>query len=126
MGKKKTQKKSRTIPTTKKVKLSKKATYKLFTYGTLQIKDVQKWLWGEEKEGTPARLEGFKTITNGQIPFMFPTNDKSDVIDGQVYEINYDQIINTNHYEGPAYRLVGNIKTADGNTVWAYLLARKA
>lgn len=89
----------------------------LFSYGTLQLRDVQLANYGRELEGSPDALPGYRLIV---LPDRDPnavrisgtkthfvvrcTGDPADRVPGTVYLFTADELAATDDYEGSDYR----------------------
>lgn len=85
----------------KKVKI-KSDTVALFCYGTLNIHDVQRRLWGESKSGKPFVLNDheLKMYDNN---IFYVVRKMGEQVSGKVYNLSKEQIEATDWYEGGAY-----------------------
>lgn len=88
----------------------------LFSYGTLQLREVQLANYGRELEGTPDALVGHRLITlpdrdpdavriSGTNTHMVVrrTGDPADRVDGIVFLLTADELAVTDRYEGSDY-----------------------
>jgi len=96
---------------------------KLFVYGTLQKKDVQKKVIGRVVEFKPDTLSGFKKFTveinNNIYPIINKSLDSSKKINGFVLDIKEEDFKNLDEYETDAY--IREIVTLDsGISAWVY------
>jgi gamma-glutamylcyclotransferase (GGCT)/AIG2-like uncharacterized protein YtfP len=94
---------------------------KLFTYGTLQIPEVQQRVFGRVVSGTPDTLEGyFKTditLHDGTFPIIVERAESS--VDGQVIEVTPDELVLIDRYETSAYRRI-QVTLKTGDSAWVY------
>lgn len=91
---------------------------KLFSYGTLQLADVQRALWGEAKRGRVARLIDYQL---GSYPsnILYIEKKFGESVAGKIYELTEEQMEVTDAYEGKAYtRETVNI---DGEVINVYV-----
>ena len=78
---------------------------RLFSYGTLQLPQVQRDRFGRLLDGAPDALVGHRTLmieitdpdviaTSGtsQHPLVVPSADATDVVEGTVFEISDDEL----------------------------------
>jgi hypothetical protein len=88
----------------------------LFSYGTLQLREVQLANYGRELDGSHDALVGFKLIT---LPDRDPdavrisgakthfvvrrTGDPADRVPGTVYLLTAEELARTDRYEGSDY-----------------------
>ena len=93
-----------------------KADVALFSYGTLQLKEVQLANYGRELEGVPDALPGHKLIRladrdanavriSGSATHMIVrrTGNPADRVVGVVYLLTADELAKTDRYEGSDY-----------------------
>jgi gamma-glutamylcyclotransferase (GGCT)/AIG2-like uncharacterized protein YtfP len=92
------------------------ASIPLFSYGTLQLAEVQRATYGRLLEGEPDVLVGYRllplTITNPEVVQLSGepvhmiacrTGDPAERISGMVYRISPAELEATDDYEGDAY-----------------------
>jgi hypothetical protein len=88
----------------------------LFSYGTLQLREVQLANYGRELEGSPDALTGYRLIT---LPDRDPdavrisgnkthfvvrrTGDPADRVPGVLFLLTRDELAKTDRYEGSDY-----------------------
>ena len=88
----------------------------LFSYGTLQLKEVQLANYGRELEGSPDALIGYRLavvpdrdpdavrISGAKTHFIVqPTGDPADRVPGMVYWLTAEELARTDRYEGSDY-----------------------
>ena len=95
----------------------------LFTYGTLQDTQVQKYVFGRVLEGRQDELPKFKWIKNAvydRYPLVQPTGSKNDSVMGWVYEVTDEELLTCDVYETSSYRRQ-RLKLASGNEAWVYV-----
>jgi len=105
----------------------------LFSYGTLQQREVQIGTYGRELEGEPDRPPGFRlepiTIRNPDVIGLSgldvhniarATGNDADAVSGVVFLINFDELGATDTYEGDNYRRV-EVELASGRRAFAYV-----
>jgi hypothetical protein len=91
----------------------------LFSYGTLRDPAVQKATFGRELSGRDDQIAGFRLdqlrITDPHVaevsglthhPVLRTTGDATDVVDGTVLELTYDELRQADDYEVDDYRRV--------------------
>lgn len=91
-------------------------TERLFTYGTLQMSQVQEHVWGEVfDEGEKATLEGY-----GRENSIAIAPDSNRSVEGVIYHLTPEQLRRTDNYEGSGY-----IRTKclfkDKEAAWVYV-----
>lgn len=95
----------------------------LFTYGTLQDKQVQQYVFGRILEGKTDALPKFKSFENavyGRYPLVRPTGNTNDLVEGIAYEVNLDDLKRCDIYETSAYtRKIFTLKS--GIKAWVYV-----
>ena len=105
----------------------------LFSYGTLQQREVQLENYGRELEGHPDLLAGYElaplTITAPHVVAVSgkavhsiarPTGDPADRISGIVFELTDAELAATDAYEVDAYSRV-EVTLASGRGAWVYV-----
>jgi len=94
---------------------------KLFTYGTLQIPEVQQRVFHRVVSGTADTLDGwFKTditLHDGTFPIIVEQADSH--VDGQVIEVTPEELVLIDRYETEAYRRV-RVTLQSGDEAWVY------
>jgi len=93
-----------------------KADIPLFSYGTLQLREVQLANYGRELEGSPDALLGYRLITladrdpdavriSGAKTHMVVrrTGNPADRVAGVVYLLTAEELAETDRYEGSDY-----------------------
>ena len=111
-------------------------TQLLFSYGTLQQRDVQLATFGRELHGTTDALLGFaqsmvriedaevvKTSGKTNHPIVRHTGVADDRVVGTVFEITDEELANADKYEVSDYKRVA-APLASGRTAWVYVDAR--
>lgn len=95
----------------------------LFTYGTLQERQVQQDVFGHPLEGRPDALLGFKKIENaifGQYPVVIQTQDAKDKVKGTLYTLSLTDLEKTDEYETDAYKRE-KFPLETGLEAWVYI-----
>lgn len=97
-------------------------THRVFAYGTLNLHEVQSWLWGEEKQGRVKQLDDYRlNCYNSGIYYI--TKEFGETVAGKVYELTDEQLKSTDQYEGAAY--TREQVTIDGEIVNVYVRSKK-
>lgn len=116
--------------THKKMSIKK---HHLFSYGTLQLEKVQIETYGRLLTGSTDKLENYKLdklrITDKDVleksgkefhPIALKTNNSEDFIEGTVFEITEEELIETDKYEVSDYIRV--LETfVSGKKAWIYV-----
>lgn len=108
----------------------------LFSYGTLQQREVQLATFGRELVGSADELPGFRQSivriedaevvrTSGKThhPIVRRTGSADDRVAGTVFEVTAAELANADRYEVDAYDRV-SVLLASGRTAWVYVDAR--
>jgi gamma-glutamylcyclotransferase (GGCT)/AIG2-like uncharacterized protein YtfP len=94
---------------------------KLFTYGTLQIAEVQQRVFGRVVSGTPDTLQGYYksqiTLHDGTFPIIVERADSE--VEGQVIEVTQDELALIDRYETSAYQRI-RVMLTSGASAWVY------
>jgi gamma-glutamylcyclotransferase (GGCT)/AIG2-like uncharacterized protein YtfP len=111
-------------------------TQLLFSYGTLQQREVQLATFGRELHGTADQLVGFhQSKVKIENPEVVKTSGKShhlivkqtgvveDRVAGTVFEVTDDELANADKYEVSDYKRV-SAPLASGRKAWVYVDAR--
>lgn len=111
-------------------------TQLLFSYGTLQLREVQLATFGRELRGSADQLVGFrqsmvkiqdpevvKTSGKTHHPIVRPTGRAEDRIAGTAFEVTDEELVNADKYEVSDYKRVA-APLASGRTAWVYVDAR--
>ncbi len=106
---------------------------KLFSYGTLQLPQVQKTLFGRELVGHKDLLRKYRLsdieITDPEVlalsgqrhhPILEYTGDPQDSVAGSLLELTEEEVLQADSYEVAAYRR-DRLVFASGETAYAYL-----
>ena len=105
----------------------------LFTYGTLQLEEVQLATFGRKLEGQPDVLIGYRLvrITIGDENFVaksgsaeqrnlqFTGND-TDFVEGSVFSLTREELEKSDSYEPQGYERV-LVQLESGTNAWIYL-----
>jgi hypothetical protein len=108
-------------------------TVALFSYGTLQLPEVQCSTYGHELSGSPDALLGYRleplAISDPDIirisgkavhTIARATGDSSGRISGVVFELSEEELAATDAYEADAYGRVEETLES-GRTAWVYV-----
>ena len=108
---------------------------KLFSYGTLQLPQVQESLFGRILTGRKEELPGYKIeklkITDRAVieksvtdmhPILVRTREPSDLVSGMVFEITQAELEKADEYEVDDYRRNLAIMSS-GTHAWIYCSA---
>jgi gamma-glutamylcyclotransferase (GGCT)/AIG2-like uncharacterized protein YtfP len=108
----------------------------LFSYGTLQQREVQLERFGRELRGATDGLPGYRTtlikITDPEVirasgtdrhPLVVPSADPGDVVEGSVLALTSAELAAADDYEVDDYVRV-EVTLTSGTRAWAYLDAR--
>lgn len=94
----------------------------LFSYGTLQDKDIQEQLFHRPLIGKPDLLLGFE-LSHKKAYGQYPVISKADVsssISGIRYEISLEELHQVDAYEGEEYvRILTKLQS--GKEAWVYV-----
>ena len=107
-------------------------TEKLFSYGTLQLKNVQKETFGRNLAGKKDSLLGYK-LENLKIkdpsvleisetkthPIIRFTGMADDVVEGTVFEVTSDELLEADNYEVEDYKRI-EVVLKSGMKGWVY------
>lgn len=100
----------------------------IFSYGTLQSKEIQMQVFNKLLTGTPDQLQGYK-IKDLQIEEEFgiedyfvatPSENPSDKVNGIVFTISDQDLAKADQFESNAYKRI-QITLKSGTTAWIYI-----
>lgn len=98
----------------------------LFTYGTLQNKDIQLSLFKRILTGNNTSLLGYQTgsivLGNTTYPILTPSNNKKLPIQGTCYQINDQELLICDEYEGEEYKRI-LVTLESKQKAWVYVSA---
>ncbi len=103
--------------------LIRSATEYLFTYGTLQEKEVQKMIFSRILAGNEDHLKAHtisKELVGGLYPTVESTSKSAKGVPGIVYIISKEELLRVDDYEGDAYYRK-KATLASGTEAWVYL-----
>lgn len=108
-------------------------TENLFTYGTLQLEEVQVDTFGRKLEGRPDVLPGYRLVTiriedadfvaksgtadHRNLKF---TGNASDFVEGIVFSVTREELGKSDSYEPEDYERV-LVQLQSGTNAWIYL-----
>jgi gamma-glutamylcyclotransferase (GGCT)/AIG2-like uncharacterized protein YtfP len=110
---------------------------KLFSYGTLQLQNVQKETFGRILKGTRDVLVGY-VVSEVRIkdravieksgtdihPILRATQNLNDEVEGTLFEISQEELLQADDYEVEEYaRIEAHFKS--GNKAWVYVDANQ-
>ncbi|WP_419213563.1 DUF4286 family protein [Maribacter sp. X9] len=99
------------------------ATHYLFTYGTLQEKEVQLGVFSRPLVGFKDELSHYR-ISDIKVADLYPTlqhtGKEGDKISGQVYTLSHQELQKADAYEGDAYERI-QIQLGSGKKAWVYI-----
>jgi gamma-glutamylcyclotransferase (GGCT)/AIG2-like uncharacterized protein YtfP len=108
----------------------------LFSYGTLQLENVQLSTFGRLLHGSHDEIVGYEksfvkiedadvVATSGEThhPIVKPSRNPADRVAGMVFEITDAELASADEYEEDQYRRV-EVKLASGRAAWVYVDAR--
>jgi gamma-glutamylcyclotransferase (GGCT)/AIG2-like uncharacterized protein YtfP len=111
------------------------ATILLFSYGTLQHKNVQMAHFGRELRGRhdsiPGYRQGLLEITDPDViatsgkthhPIVEPSPNPADEVAGTVFEITAQELVAADKYEVADYKRV-SVDLKSGLQAWVYVRA---
>lgn len=110
----------------------------LFTYGTLQLEDVQLATFGRKLSGRPDALTGYRLVmitiqdedfvaksgTANHRNLQF-TGNASDRVDGIVFEVSADELAQSDAYEPEGYARV-LVQLESGSSAWLYVANQRS
>jgi gamma-glutamylcyclotransferase (GGCT)/AIG2-like uncharacterized protein YtfP len=107
----------------------------LFSYGTLQDKNVQVASFGRQLRGRADAMPGYRQtlleITDPQVlatsgkkyhPIVEPSPDSNDEVTGTVFEITAEELTAADKYEVSDYKRVA-VTLKSGLEAWVYVRA---
>lgn len=113
------------------------AEHLVFSYGTLQLPQVQRARFGRYLYGEGDALPGFRLDTvhvtdpaviaqsgSSEHPVAVRTDDPADEIAGTVLTLDDDDLASADDYEAAAYRRVA-MTLRSGRTAWVYVEAER-
>jgi predicted secreted Zn-dependent protease len=111
---------------------------RLFSYGTLQLEDVQRATFGRRLVGRADTLAGYRLgsvdIASEDVvaisgiathPIVHATGNPVDLVAGTVFEVTPDELARADAYEESAYQRV-RVTLVSGTRAWVYAAALAA
>ncbi|BBY31996.1 gamma-glutamylcyclotransferase [Mycolicibacter minnesotensis] len=111
------------------------STEMLFSYGTLQLPEVQRNTFGRELDGRPDAIVGYDldyvTITDPQVvavsgsdrhPILRPADAHDASVPGTVFAISPADLAAADEYEVDAYKRI-SVPLRSGVRAWVYVFA---
>ncbi|MFE6746166.1 gamma-glutamylcyclotransferase family protein [Kitasatospora purpeofusca] len=111
------------------------ATQRLFSYGTLQLEQVQLSSFGRPLDGRADALPGFRLtmieITDPEViaasgtdrhPLVLPSAGAGDAVEGTVFAVTDEELAAADAYEVDDYAR-HEVVLASGTRAWVYLSA---
>ena len=95
----------------------------LFSYGTLNLEEVQRYLWGEAKRGRVKQLNDYR-LNSYNNNIMFITKEFGETVAGKVYQLTPEQMERTDRYEGDAYER--KLVRIDDESVYIYVQTKES
>jgi gamma-glutamylcyclotransferase (GGCT)/AIG2-like uncharacterized protein YtfP len=96
----------------------------LFSYGTLQYKDVQVATFGRELTGRKDSLPGYaRTITEAGGVLYYntePSSDPEDAVSGTLFEITEPELAAADRYEKDRGYSRVHLTLRSGSQAWVY------
>lgn len=77
---------------------------KLFCYGTLNVHEIQRSLWGERMSGKPFVLQSFELKMWPESTIFYIERKPGEQVVGKIYNLTEEQLKRTDVYESAAYR----------------------
>ena len=97
----------------------------LFTYGTLQDLSIQKQVFGRTLVGIHDVLNGYDISLEkimGRYLVIEKAINKESKIEGIVYELQDNELLKVDLYEGEAYKKT-KVVLKSGKSAWVYIKA---
>jgi gamma-glutamylcyclotransferase (GGCT)/AIG2-like uncharacterized protein YtfP len=115
--------------------MSNEQTHRLFSYGTLQQKDVQLSTFGRCLSGSSDAMPGYTQsmieITDPEViaksgarfhTIAVPSNKPDDEVPGKVFEITDSELAAADEYEVGDYKRI-SVRLRSGVSAWVYVKA---
>jgi hypothetical protein len=93
----------------------------LFSYGTLQLEDVQLSTFGRRLHGASDELPGFERTRAGEYENARFTGRREDRITGIAFEVTENELAQADAYEDPAFYKRIQATLASGRIAWLYV-----
>lgn len=107
----------------------------LFSYGTLQLEQVQLESFGRLLDGEDDAIPGYRKtmveITDPEVlrksgerfhPIVAPSGDPADEVAGKVFRMTLAELAAADRYEVADYKRVA-VRLKSGNEAWVYIRA---
>ncbi|HJS36041.1 MAG TPA: gamma-glutamylcyclotransferase family protein [Pseudoxanthomonas sp.] len=107
----------------------------LFSYGTLQLENVQRSSFGRRLDGQPDAMPGYTRtmveVTDPAVlaasgerfhPIVSPSGDPTDEVAGTVFRISAEELAAADRYEVEDYQRV-QVRLTSGREAWVYVKA---
>ena len=107
----------------------------LFSYGTLQLENVQRSSFGRRLDGQPDAMPGYTRtmveVTDPAVlaasgerfhPIVSPSGDPTDEVAGTVFRISAEELAAADRYEVADYQRV-QVRLTSGREAWVYVKA---
>jgi len=107
----------------------------LFSYGTLQLEQVQLESFGRLLDGDEDAMPGYRQalveITDPEVlrksgerfhPIVAPSGDPADEVAGKVFKITAEELAAADRYEVADYKRVA-VQLKSGKEAWVYIRA---
>lgn len=111
---------------------------RLFSYGTLQLTEVQQANFGRLLEGKSDAMTGWRKdmveITDPQVlaesgerfhPIVRKSENDSDQVSGMVFTVSAEELLNADAYEVDDYHRI-QVRLMSGETAWVYVAKTSA
>jgi gamma-glutamylcyclotransferase (GGCT)/AIG2-like uncharacterized protein YtfP len=106
-------------------------TINLFSYGTLQLDNVQIASFGRLLEGRDDAMPRYRKdaveitdpeAASGFHPIVVPSDDPSDAVEGKVFRITPEELAAADRYEVSDYKRI-EVTLKSGLVAWVYVKA---
>lgn len=84
----------------------KETEHRIFCYGTLNVHEIQRQLWGEAKQGQTAHVRNYELKMWPSSTIFYIEKKVGESVPGKVYTLNDEQLKATDAYETAAYKRV--------------------
>ncbi|MEM1257807.1 MAG: gamma-glutamylcyclotransferase family protein [Bacteroidota bacterium] len=100
-----------------------RATQYLFSYGSLQSKDIQKTVLGRTLKGKSGILVGYRISekkVQGKYPLIEPSPINTDKVKGTIFKVSNFELHELDRYDTYAYMRI-EVRLKSGTKAWAYI-----
>jgi len=110
-----------------------KTSENLFSYGTLQMENVQISTFGRLLEGHKGKIYGFvkdmveikdadvvKTSGKTHHPIVRHSSEESDFVEGTMFKITKEELAHADKYEVDEYKRI-EVELESGEKAWVYI-----